>query len=110
MTLKTKLAPAERVRLVWFLILLLLGLKNMIHFRNRAGFTMIEVLFAIAIISMAIAPLLILQGQNIYSVKRASGLYTRFSAAYAFLLGNILPIEDRREEYAVTRIHCSCRL
>ena len=68
----------------------------MIHSKNKRGFSLTEVMLSIAIISMAIAPLLILQSRNSNLVKMASRSYNRFLAAYAFLFDNITLARDEK--------------
>lgn len=64
----------------------------MIDSKNKSGFSLVEVLFTIAIISMAISPLLILQARSRYLFKETSSSYKSFVAAYSYLLEQLYPL------------------
>lgn len=62
------------------------SLQVMIRLKNRSGFTLIEVLLAVAIMGIVLGPIYILQGAVFDRVIRAAGSVDRMLAAYDFFV------------------------
>lgn len=54
--------------------------------KNNQGFTLIEVMLAVAIVAMVITPIFILQASAAGNVGRKARLYDRIAAGYSFLI------------------------
>lgn len=62
------------------------SLLSMIHLKNKAGFTLIEVLLAVAIMGIVLGPIYILQGAVFDRVIRAAESVDRMLVAYDFFV------------------------
>jgi len=77
----------------------------MINFKNNAyGFTLTEVLIALAIVGLALSPILILQNRSVLSTGVASQGWDRFSAAYAFLVDKAFVPNVKQERSATKKL------
>lgn len=56
------------------------------NIKNNRGFSLIEVLLAVAIVAMVITPIFILQASAARAVGRKAKLYDRIVAGYSFLI------------------------
>lgn len=62
------------------------SLKCMMDFKNKPGFTLIEVLLALAIIGLVLSPIFVIQSAVLRSSSKAASLYTRLLNAKDFLI------------------------
>ncbi len=73
----------------------------MINFKNNSnGFTLTEVLIALFVIGTALSPILILQGRSVLSTGVASNSWSRFIAAYQFLIDHAFVPSEKKEKSA----------
>jgi len=70
----------------------------MINFKNRNGFTLIEVLITLAIIGMVLTPLIIAQSTALRSITTLSRRMTRFIYAKNFLLESSFKLLFEKKE------------
>lgn len=67
------------------------------NLKNNTGFTIIEVLLALAIVAMVLTPIFILQAGAAQTVSRRSKAYDRFVAAYSFLVSSAFVPEPKEQ-------------
>jgi prepilin-type N-terminal cleavage/methylation domain-containing protein len=76
----------------------------MIHFKNNHGFTLIEVLLAIAIVAMSMSTIFVLQMASMRSITRYSRLIERFIQAKNFFLESRAAISDTTRELVLEKM------
>lgn len=90
----------------WFLTLLMRSLKYMMRFNNSSGFTLIEVLLALAIIGMVLTPILLIQQIVLRRSSSSANLFSRIIQAKDFLIDqqfeNIQESQDVTAEKKIT--------
>lgn len=69
----------------------------MMHFRNRSGFTLIEVVIAVAIIGIAILPIYTIQNTLLSRVSRYTSEFIATLYAKAFLNDSQLSLQAGKE-------------
>lgn len=80
------------------------SLENMIHSKNRAvGFTLIEVLFAMAIIGMVLTTLFLNQSSLIQLVARRSNWLYRTYAGEQFMVASYTKFEQDNQQRSATK-------
>ena len=80
------------------------SLENMIHFKNSTvGFTLIEVLFAMAIIGMVLTTLFLNQSSLIQLVARRSNWLYRIYAGEQFMVASYIKFEQDNQQRSGTK-------
>ncbi len=64
----------------------------MIHFRNKAGFTLIEVLLSLAIIALVLTPIFVVQGTVLSRVGRYARMIDRFMQSQLFFVNSSIAV------------------
>ena len=64
------------------------------HSKNKTGFTLIEVLFALGIVGIVLTPLIVNQGNLLRWVARQSRALERIYAAQQFMVSSVIEFEQ----------------
>lgn len=72
-------------------------------FKNKSGFTLIEVLLALAIIGLVLSPIFVIQSSVLRSSSKAAALFTRLLIAKDFLIDQQFEHADSDEPVTIDR-------
>jgi prepilin-type N-terminal cleavage/methylation domain-containing protein len=75
----------------------------MIRSKNNTGFTLIEVLFAMAIIGIVLTPLIINQGNLLRWVARQSAVLYRTYLGEQFMIDSYIKFEQDNRQRSITK-------
>lgn len=70
----------------WYSILIQRNLKNMMHSKNNAGFTLLETLFSLVIMALVLSPIFLVQGTVAQRVGRFARHIEKMMQAKLFLV------------------------